>query len=114
MKKLGIAIAILLLLSGCSNDIKSTLGIRKEAPDEFTVISYPPLSVPPEFNLEPPSSETSEVMPSYKANGYTAEESQLLNKISSQQETSESHNPAWPERGERCPAELAVLHIRAR
>jgi hypothetical protein len=35
--------------------VQSTLGIEREAPDEFRVVSRPPLSVPPQFNLRPPS-----------------------------------------------------------
>lgn len=39
-----------LLLSSCNGDVKSTLGMRKPTPDEFVVVSYPPLSVPPELS----------------------------------------------------------------
>lgn len=54
MKYTPIAIA-LLLLSACSGDeVKSTLGLERSAPDEFKVVSRPPLSVPPEFTLRPP------------------------------------------------------------
>ena len=42
----------LLACTSCSNDIKSAL--RKPAPDEYTVISNPPLSVPPNFDLKNP------------------------------------------------------------
>lgn len=43
------------LLSACSgSDVRSTLGLNRSAPDEFKVVSRPPLSVPPEFNLLPP------------------------------------------------------------
>lgn len=50
------ATAVLLLaLSACSgNTVKETLGIDRSAPDEFRVVSRPPLSVPPEFSLRPP------------------------------------------------------------
>lgn len=45
----------LLLLAGCAgNDVKETLGLDKRAPDEFRVVSRPPLSVPPQFDLRPP------------------------------------------------------------
>ena len=44
-----------LALAACSNtDVRDTLGINKAAPDEFVVVSRPPLSVPPEFDLRPP------------------------------------------------------------
>jgi hypothetical protein len=42
-------------LSGCSNgNVKESLGLVKEAPDEFRVVARPPLSVPREFFLYPP------------------------------------------------------------
>lgn len=45
-----------LLLAACSgNDVKQTLGLDRKAPDEFRVVSRPPLSVPPDFNLRPPA-----------------------------------------------------------
>ncbi len=45
-----------LLASGCtSSSVKDTLGLTRAAPDEYRVVSRPPLSVPPQFNLRPPS-----------------------------------------------------------
>ena len=50
-------------LSGCSSDtVKNTLGLDRAAPDEYRVVSRPPLSVPPQFSLRPPSN--SELPPS--------------------------------------------------
>ncbi len=48
-------------LIGCSKgaSVKETLGFSKKSPDEFMVISHPPLSVPPEFGLRPPEMVTS-------------------------------------------------------
>lgn len=47
--------ASLLGLSACSSDsVQETLGLDRNAPDEFRVVSRPPLAVPPEFNLRPP------------------------------------------------------------
>ncbi|MCE2991715.1 MAG: DUF3035 domain-containing protein [Candidatus Jidaibacter sp.] len=48
------------LLSACNGDVKSSLGLKKEAPDEFVVISNPPLREPPEFNLSAPTNELPE------------------------------------------------------
>lgn len=49
------ALFVLSALTACeSYDVKSTLGLKKPAPDEFMVISNPPLSMPPEFNLQQP------------------------------------------------------------
>jgi hypothetical protein len=43
------------LLSACtSQTVKDTLGLERTAPDEYRVVSRPPLSVPPEFDLRPP------------------------------------------------------------
>ena len=43
-------------LCSCSGgEVKKTLGLSRGGPDEFMVISRPPLSVPPDFSLEPPS-----------------------------------------------------------
>lgn len=48
-------LAAALLLSACSgSDVKGTFGLNRTAPDEFVVVSRPPLSVPPEFDLKPP------------------------------------------------------------
>lgn len=45
-----------LTLSGCSSStVKDTLGLTRSPPDEYRVVSRPPLSVPPQFGLRPPS-----------------------------------------------------------
>ncbi|AIF81313.1 hypothetical protein I862_03765 [endosymbiont of Acanthamoeba sp. UWC8] len=84
MKKIILSIPFLILLTSCSNDVKSSLGLRKEGPDEFTVVSYPPLSIPPEFNLNEPGVDK-RALPrrnSENAAKYTVEESRLLNAVS--------------------------------
>lgn len=44
-----------LVLAACEGGgVRETLGLTRDAPDEFAVVSRPPLSVPPEFNLRPP------------------------------------------------------------
>ena len=55
---------MLLLLAACGNDVRDTLGLTKEAPDEFVVVSRPPLVVPPDFELRPPSAEAATLVPS--------------------------------------------------
>ncbi len=46
----------LMMLAGCgTTTVKETLGIDQRAPDEFRVVSRPPLSVPPQFSLRPPA-----------------------------------------------------------
>ena len=51
------------MLTGCGSgaDLKETLGLNREGPDEYRVVPRPPLSVPPEFNLRPPGQESSYV-----------------------------------------------------
>lgn len=44
----------LLLLSGCSDSLTRTFGLTRDAPDEFTVTTRAPLSMPPDFSLRPP------------------------------------------------------------
>ena len=51
-----LATVSLMALSACSsNTVRDTLGLERSAPDEFRVVSRPPLSVPPQFSLRPPS-----------------------------------------------------------
>jgi hypothetical protein len=43
----------LLTLVGCSGAAE-TLGLGRNAPDEFAVVDHPPLSLPPDYALRPP------------------------------------------------------------
>jgi len=57
-----VAVAFLVLCtSSCSNDFKRSLGIGHNSPDEYSVLKNPPLSVPPTFELVPPSDESLDV-----------------------------------------------------
>lgn len=46
-------VGLVLSQSSCS-DIRGALGYDKRAPDEFSVVTRAPLSVPPNFGLRPP------------------------------------------------------------
>jgi len=61
MKKLfyGVFFAVL-LVSGCDSDTKRMLGLSKQVPDEFSIVTGNPLVVPPDFELPPPVEETTE------------------------------------------------------
>jgi hypothetical protein len=48
--------AVAVLLGGCE-ETKRALGQTKQAPDEFAVYQRAPLSLPPNYNLRPPSPE---------------------------------------------------------
>ncbi len=57
MNKMGLLVvagAFALVIGGCS-ETKDMLGLTKKAPDEFAVYSRPPLSLPPNYSLRPPS-----------------------------------------------------------
>jgi hypothetical protein len=45
--------AAILTVGGC-DQLREVAGVTKRAPDEFTVVTHAPLSLPPDFNLRPP------------------------------------------------------------
>ena len=50
------SLSCLLLATACTgSSVREMVGIDSRAPDEFRVVSRPPLSVPPQFNLRPPA-----------------------------------------------------------
>jgi hypothetical protein len=50
-----LALATLALLAACNGKtVQETIGLQRPAPDEYRVVSRPPLSVPPDFTLRPP------------------------------------------------------------
>jgi hypothetical protein len=51
---LGSVVVATLTLAGCS-DFKQAVGLEPTMPDEFAVESNPPLVIPPEFDLRPPT-----------------------------------------------------------
>ena len=53
MKRLLCALLCLPVLAACS-DIKETMGLGRNTPDEFDVVNNPPLTIPPDFTLRPP------------------------------------------------------------
>lgn len=50
---LTIVPVILMVLSACS-DVRESLGLGRNPPDEYAVLDQPPLSMPPDFGLRPP------------------------------------------------------------
>src|ERR1700722_5462045 len=45
----------LVLLGGCeTGNLSRTFGLTRDSPDEYTVTTRAPLSMPPEYNLRPP------------------------------------------------------------
>jgi uncharacterized lipoprotein len=54
MTKKVLATIALVILAGCSNKMKKSMGMITSAPDEFQVKSVKPLEVPPHYNLPEP------------------------------------------------------------
>lgn len=50
-------LGLVLMLSGCGN-ARRALGIEKQAPDEFSVVTRAPLTIPPDYGLRPPAPGT--------------------------------------------------------
>lgn len=53
-----------LALSGCAT-ASNALGLTKEAPNEFNILTNAPLIVPPEYNLRPPAPGESNLQNNY-------------------------------------------------
>jgi hypothetical protein len=53
MRKVLVYTGMCLVLSGCGN-LRDTLGLGKNTPDEFAVVTRAPLSLPPTYDLRPP------------------------------------------------------------
>jgi hypothetical protein len=50
----SVAVVAVLSLTACSGDLERTFGLTRDAPDEFTVTTRAPLSMPPDYTLSPP------------------------------------------------------------
>ena len=57
VQRIVLIIAALGIVVSCSGNVQDSLGLRRSAPNEFRVVSNPPLSLPPEFSLRPPVGE---------------------------------------------------------
>jgi hypothetical protein len=52
--RVAAVLAAAALVAGCSTDLTRTFGLTHDAPDEFTVTTRAPLSMPPDYSLRPP------------------------------------------------------------
>lgn len=41
-------------LAGCGGDVEEALGLGKNPPDEFAIVTKAPLAIPPDYSLRPP------------------------------------------------------------
>jgi len=53
----SVVLTVAIALTGCSS-ISSTLGLERHIPDESQVTVHPALTLPPDFDLKPPGTET--------------------------------------------------------
>ncbi len=54
MRRLGFCLVLPMLLAACGGDLDRTFGLTRDVPDEFTVTTRAPLSMPPDYTLSPP------------------------------------------------------------
>lgn len=54
-----ISLTIGALVASCGgSNVKESLGLQHDAPDEFRVLASPPLVIPPDFELRPPLADS--------------------------------------------------------
>lgn len=56
IKRLAICLITAIMMTGCSQTTHKQLGLNKDSPDEFQVISRPALIIPSSYDLRPPES----------------------------------------------------------
>lgn len=91
-----------LALAGCSG-AKSFIGLEKQVPDEFEVVTRAPLSIPPDYGLRPPA--PGEKRPQEKDTRTTAQEVLLGGGPNVR---TRSLDPSTP-LGGKSPGEAAIL-----
>ena len=45
-------------VAGCGDEMRQSIGLGNEPPDEFAVVTRAPLALPPDYNLRPPAPGT--------------------------------------------------------
>ena len=73
-------------LTACSTATKEKLGLVKQAPNEFMVMSRAPLSLPPDYNMRPVNDMSAmyEVDMTRRLEGMSLGEQKLMSKIEAQ------------------------------
>lgn len=54
---LGCLMGVMMMGAGCT-EVKKTLGLERDPPDEFSVVPRAEISLPPDFNLMPPQASS--------------------------------------------------------
>lgn len=111
MNKKLLIITMLSCLSSCGGDVKDSLGMRKSAPDEFVVISNPPLSVPPQFDLPDPNSdeviktEPAQSVKRIEPKSLSKDELKFIDSLGAKHKSSEAKKLVEKERSEKQKAD---------
>lgn len=103
LAKLAITLVVAIALVGCGG-VRDQLGLTKKPPDEFTVISKPPLVIPPNFNLRPPLAGT-------RADDGSQAGDIALSVLLADHNDGAQLDDAAVDRGDRSSGELAILRM---
>jgi hypothetical protein len=87
MKNLLCIMLLLGVLSACSN-FKENVGLVKNQPDEYQVVTNPDLSVPPNFNIYSPEEIAAQKSKQSKAkdDNFTKGENYILDTMNKQEQ----------------------------
>ncbi len=102
------AAAVLLTACGSSGDLARNFGFVRDAPDEFTVTTQAPLSMPPDYALRPP--QPGEARPQTRSERLSAEEAldpQLALNASQQAGVTPGQQALIAQAGPPAPANVA-------
>jgi len=99
-------IAGLLCLTACSSDLTRQFGFTRDTPDEFTVTTRAPLSMPPDYSLRPPQPGASRPQ---EMSAQRAAEAALVPQAALQTGGSGSGSPGSGSPGSGSPGEQALV-----
>jgi len=80
MNKKLFYILLIFIINGCQ-EIKKSLGMQKDGPDEFLIKKYDPIQRPPTYDLLPPNSKTKKIEINKKDNVRSIIENNLKKNI---------------------------------
>ncbi len=82
-KQIAVVLAAVMVLSSCGTINKKTLGLEKQAPNEFLVTTKAPLTMPPGADINPVSKPVS-VQPQIVLNDVSKDEASFASKFEEQ------------------------------
>jgi len=119
-----LTVAACLAAAGCGDSLTRTIGLSRDAPDEFVVTTRAPLSMPPDFDVRPPrpgASRPQETALSTQAEEALVPETTLSATASASGGTSPGEQALDAQAGPAAPADIrrkvdadAALDARSR